>query len=121
MKENISDYIEANANMDDVFQSQQVAINLAKIWRKLFDDKDLKFSYDEDFFVLGASSLLSVNLVNEIVEEFKISFSLTQLLSATQFNLLTNLINELQNREKITSDASINPDDSNEDMDIVII
>ncbi len=111
----IADYIHPEPDNTDVFQSTDTAIALARIWQNLFDDSSLTFAYDEDFFVLGASSLLAVSLVNAVQAEFGIAFALRQLLSATQFYQLANLITDLQ-RDDGNSD-----DTTKEDVDVVVI
>jgi|SRR5690554_3486820 len=115
MNDLLTNYLQTNPEKNDVFQSQDVAIVLARIWQNLFDDSSLTFAYDEDFFVLGASSLLAVSLVNAIQTQFNTEFSLRQLLSATQFHQLANLIYDLQRAQDENNCAE------KDEFDVVVI
>jgi acyl carrier protein len=121
----LTDFITPAPTKEQIGAIEDNAIIIAKMWQTLFDDTDLMFAWDEDFFILGASSLLAVNLVTAIQNEFGIEFSLRKLLTATRFCDLVTLVSDIQGESGTNADAN-NGNTSDEiddmdDMDVVVI
>ena len=115
----LTDFIKPAPSKKQIGAIKDSAILIAKMWRTIFDDTDLTFAWDEDFFILGASSLLAVKLVAAIQNEFGIEFSLRQLLTASRFCDLVTLVSNIQGKSGKKADS--NTSDEVADMDVVVI
>ncbi len=55
---------------DDSAERSTVRDRIAALWRELFGDPDLRIAGEDDFFMLGASSVLAMILVTRLREQF---------------------------------------------------
>ncbi|MDN5929533.1 MAG: acyl carrier protein [Pseudonocardia sp.] len=67
---------------------ETVTTRLAALWRDLFADPGLQLSDTDNFFSLGASSLLAMTLVERLRGEFGIPVSLKAVLENPQLGAL---------------------------------
>ncbi|MFB7939932.1 phosphopantetheine-binding protein [Streptomyces sp. NPDC127049] len=52
---------------------EDVQERLSAIWRDLFGEADMRIREDDDFFALGASSLLAMRMAVAASEEFRVT------------------------------------------------
>ncbi|PID44199.1 MAG: hypothetical protein CSB48_02540 [Proteobacteria bacterium] len=118
----LTDFITPAPTKEQVGALEENAIIIAKMWQTLFDHTGLTFAWDEDFFILGASSLLAMNLVTAIQNEFGIEFSLRKLLAATRFCDLVALVSDIQSQSITNTDLKDgNTSEEIDDIDVVVI
>ncbi|MFF6887130.1 phosphopantetheine-binding protein [Streptomyces sp. NPDC012421] len=52
---------------------EDIQERLSAIWRDLFGESDMRIREDDDFFALGASSLLAMRMAVAASEEFQVA------------------------------------------------
>lgn len=76
-------------------EHDEVEARIKALWRELFDAPDLEFGADDDFFKLGASSLLAMTLVERLQAEFAVPLDLLVVLEGPTPRLLARHVGEL--------------------------
>jgi acyl carrier protein len=56
--------------------SENVLDRVMKVWRTVFGESDLVVGPNDDFFALGASSLLALRLLDQLKHEFDVELNL---------------------------------------------
>ncbi|GAA3180666.1 hypothetical protein GCM10010451_32300 [Streptomyces virens] len=73
-------------------EAAPVAGRLLAVWRDAFDQQDI--GADDDFFELGGYSMLAMQLVNTIQEEFGVEISFTDFFEASTVNGVARLVTD---------------------------
>jgi aryl carrier-like protein len=68
---------------------------VARIWRDLFADPQLKLDEDDDFFALGASSMLAMTLVERLRAEFHVQVGMVSIIDNSRLGDLADHIHGL--------------------------
>ena len=77
-------------------RDREVTARLAGIWGELFDDEEFQVRPEDDFFMLGGSSLLALSLIERVRHTFQVSLALRDLLRLSTFQALADHIAEIQ-------------------------
>jgi phthiocerol/phenolphthiocerol synthesis type-I polyketide synthase E len=72
-----------------------VGVELAAMWRELFKKRELPLSDGSDFFGLGGSSLLAVQLVERIYERYGVELGMLALIECPTLGQQAALVSTL--------------------------
>lgn len=72
----------------------EIAERIAAIWAELFDDDELVVLPEDNFFVLGGSSLLAIRFLDRLNAEFSITLNLVSLVNAESLGDLACVVAE---------------------------
>lgn len=72
----------------------RVSRELITIWASLFGDDGAHIADDDDFFVLGGTSLLALRLIESIASRFHVELSILDLLDNSRLGALAQRVVE---------------------------
>lgn len=73
-------------------EHRAIAAEIAAVWADLFDDEELVVHPADNFFTLGGSSRLALDLVSRLNERFSIRLNLLALVETPVFRSLVDRV-----------------------------
>lgn len=79
---------------------QELCARIAGIWRDLFGEPDIRIEESDNFFSLGASSLLAMRMATAVAEECKVPLTLLTVAENPTLAALADRVRELATAER---------------------